>query len=211
MSSQRRHKGTTWALGPFCGSKTGFSANPQTKTYCCHHAGCEEKGDVTPRLMAILRGEPSRLRERLRELTPSQFERFVAGLLDRAGYDVTLTGAAHRKDGGIDLVALPKARSVGAFLLAGQIKHHSKERRTGRAAVDRLLAWKDSTFRLGLLVTNTDFTLDARWVAERAPWGPAARRCAPSGPLGRRKLSANNRGLFLDKFPIRGMIVIEKG
>ncbi len=31
---------------PFWGSKTGFSVNPQTKTYCCHHAGCEEKGDV---------------------------------------------------------------------------------------------------------------------------------------------------------------------
>ena len=31
---------------PFCGSKTGFSVNPQTKTYCCRHAGCEEKGDV---------------------------------------------------------------------------------------------------------------------------------------------------------------------
>jgi len=31
---------------PFCGSKTGFSVNPQTKTYCCHHAGCGEQGDV---------------------------------------------------------------------------------------------------------------------------------------------------------------------
>jgi DNA primase len=31
---------------PFCGSKTGFSVNPQSKTYCCHHAGCGEQGDV---------------------------------------------------------------------------------------------------------------------------------------------------------------------
>jgi DNA primase len=31
---------------PFCGSKTGFSVNPQTKTYCCHHAGCGEQGDI---------------------------------------------------------------------------------------------------------------------------------------------------------------------
>ncbi|MCA1635353.1 MAG: restriction endonuclease [Acidobacteria bacterium] len=47
------------------------------------------------------------------------------------------------------------------------MKHHQGEQKTGRDAVDRLLAWKDSHFRLGLLVTNTTFTKDARWVAEQ--------------------------------------------
>jgi hypothetical protein len=68
------------------------------------------------------------------------------------------------------LIAVPKIRSLGAFLLAGQVKHHRLGARTGRAPVDRLLSWKDSPFRLGLLVTNTRFTRDALWAAseERA-------------------------------------------
>jgi len=83
------------------------------------------------------------------------------------GYDVTLTGGTSLGDGGVDLIAVPKIRTVGAFLLAGQAKHHQSGRPTGRDAVDRLLAWKDSPFRLGLLATNTDFTKDARWLAEQ--------------------------------------------
>lgn len=118
--------------------------------------------EITPRIKRLLEEDP-RL---LSQLTPEQFERFVAERIDRMGYDVTLAGAATLRDGGIDLIAVPKVRTVGAFLLAGQVKHHSSRRRTGREAVDRLLAWKDSDFRLGLLVTNTDFTRDARWVAE---------------------------------------------
>src|ERR1039458_4596200 len=39
--------------------------------------------------------------------------------------------------------------------------------RTGREAVDRLLAWKDSYFGVGLLVTNTSFTRDAVWTAQQ--------------------------------------------
>jgi len=49
---------------------------------------------------------------------------------------------------------------------SGQVKHHRAGRKTGRDAVDRLLAWKDSCFQLGVLVTNTEFTRDARWTAE---------------------------------------------
>ena len=40
---------------PFCGSKTGFSVNPQTKTYCCHHAGCGAQGDVFREIRRVLR------------------------------------------------------------------------------------------------------------------------------------------------------------
>lgn len=118
--------------------------------------------EITERLNYLLNADPAELAR----FTPSQFERFVAGRLDRMGYDVTLTGSATAKDGGIDLIALPKHRTFGSFLLAGQVKHHSSGAKTGRAAVDRLLAWRNSNFRLGLLVTNTEFTRDARWLAE---------------------------------------------
>lgn len=106
--------------------------------------------------------------DELVRLTPNEFERFIAGRLDRIGFDVTLTGSVNSKDGGIDLIAVPKIRGVGSFILAGQVKHHRTNAKTGRNAVDRLLAWQHSDFRLGMLVTNTEFTRDAKWVAELA-------------------------------------------
>jgi transcriptional regulator with XRE-family HTH domain len=120
--------------------------------------------DVTPQLIRLLRENP----EELRKVSPEQFERVIAERIDRMGYDVRLTGPTTRRDGGIDLIAVPKVRTVGSFLMAAQIKHHRGERMTGRTDVDRLLAWKDSPFRIGLLVTNTTFSKDARWLADQA-------------------------------------------
>ena len=119
--------------------------------------------DLGPHLLRVLQDDP----EQLRGLSPSQFERFVANRLDRMGYDVTLTGSTSQRDGGIDLIAIPKVRTVGSFLIAGQVKHHRGEQKVSRGDIDRLLAWKDSPFRLALLVTNTTFTGDARWVADQ--------------------------------------------
>jgi hypothetical protein len=118
--------------------------------------------EITPSIQRLLREDP----HRLSQLSPEQFEQFVAERLDRMGYDVTLAGPINLRDGGIDMVAVPKVRTLGSFLLAGQVKHHRTARSTGRDAVDRLLSWKDSPFRLAVLVTNTDFTRDARWTAE---------------------------------------------
>lgn len=122
--------------------------------------------DVSADLLRLLRDNP----DQLASLSPEQFEHFIANRLDRMGFDVKLTGPSSLRDGGIDLIAVPKVRGVGAFLLAGQVKHHRSGRRTGRPAVDRLLSWKDSPFRIGLLVTNTGFSRDALWAAseERA-------------------------------------------
>ena len=122
-----------------------------------------EVHDITPSLMELLRAEPARLRQ----LSPEQFEHLVAERLDRMGYEVRLTGACQRKDGGVDLIAMPRIAGPASFLIAGQVKHHGGRDKTGRQEVDRLLAWKDSQFRLGLLVTNTAFTRDARWLASQ--------------------------------------------
>jgi len=120
--------------------------------------------DFSPELLRFLQEDPTRLRF----LTPDEFERFVANRLDRMGYNVTLTGAANRKDGGIDLIAVPKSANVGSIVIAGQVKHHEGNQTTGREAVDRLLAWKDSRyFGVGLLATNTSFTKDAIWTAHQ--------------------------------------------
>lgn len=119
--------------------------------------------NITPKLLQMLKKSP----EELRKFSPEGFEHLVAERLDCMGYDVTLTGKTSMRDGGIDLIAVPKVRTLGTFLIAGQVKHHKTGRKTGRAAVDRLLSWRDSDFRLGLLVTNTTFTRHAKWVASR--------------------------------------------
>ena len=117
--------------------------------------------DVSPELLLALKENP----DELRRLSPDQFEAFIANRLDRMGYSVALTGPTTRKDGGIDIIAVPKAMNVGSVVLAAQVKHHLGEQRTGRDAVDRLAAWKGTPFGMGLLVTNTGFTKDAVWAA----------------------------------------------
>ena len=121
--------------------------------------------DATPQLLEVLRRDPGRLSE----LSPEQFELLVAERLDRMGYAVERTGTATLKDGGIDIIAIPRLADVAGFLLAVQVKHHRGARPTGRDAVDRLLAWQNTAFRLGMLVTNTRFTRDAVWTAARDP------------------------------------------
>lgn len=120
--------------------------------------------DVTPQLIELIRDNP----DELRNLSPERFEHLIAQRFDRMGYDVQLTGATTRRDGGIDLIAVPKVKTVGSFLMAVQVKHHRTNRTTGRADVDRMLAWKDSPFRVGVMVTNTTFSHDAKWLAEQA-------------------------------------------
>ena len=119
--------------------------------------------DATPQLLTLLQENPGRLRE----LTPEQFELFVAERLDRMGYEVQRTGSITLRDGGIDIIALPRSDTIASFLLAVQVKHHRGSRKTGREDIDRLLAWQNTAFRLGMLVTNTGFTQDALWTASR--------------------------------------------
>jgi hypothetical protein len=136
---------------------------------CCHLQLVGERSnrvelvDLTPSLIQLLRENP----QNMAQLSPMQFEHLVANRLDRMGFDVVLTGGVYTRDGGIDLVATPKQRSLSSFLLATQIKHHQTNQPTTRGDVDRLLAWKDSVFRMGLIVTNTRFTEDAKWIAAK--------------------------------------------
>jgi len=116
---------------------------------------------LSPYLLELLKKSP----EELRNLSAEQFENFVAERLQSMGYDVTFTGAIHSRDGGIDLLAARRA-GLGSYLIGAQIKHHhNTATKTSRDSVDRLLSWRNSSFKFGLLVTNTAFTRDAMWVA----------------------------------------------
>src|SRR5205814_8427075 len=96
-----------------------------------------------------------------------QFEQFVAERLDKMGFAVTLTGATNRKDGGVDIIGARVDPALGHFVIAAQVKHHRGNRSTGIEAVDRMLSFKNTVFKFGLVVTNTFFTTDAKWKAAK--------------------------------------------
>ena len=116
--------------------------------------------DLTPQILDLLKKDPAKLQE----LSPGKFEAFVADRLDRMGFNVTLCGGVNRKDGGIDVIATPKDGPV-PYIIATQVKHRSTGGRVGRPEVARMLEWKGTDISFGLLVTNSEFTSDARWLA----------------------------------------------
>ena len=119
--------------------------------------------DATPELVILLREHPLKIHE----LSPHAFEQLVANRLEAMGMHVILTASPNRKDGGIDFIAYPEPARSFPFLLAGQVKHHRLGRMTGVGPV-REIAGVAATapFHAGLLVTNTDFTLDAKFFAK---------------------------------------------
>ena len=67
--------------------------------------------------------------------SPENFEQFIAGAYDKAGYLVTLTPRSG--DGGRDIVA--EKRGYGAIRILDQCKAFSKGRRVGQNDVRALL------------------------------------------------------------------------
>ncbi|BAU42442.1 restriction endonuclease [Leptolyngbya sp. O-77] len=105
--------------------------------------------------------------DRLKQLPPDKFQYFVADRLERLGLEPKLVGDVYRKDGGVDIIAYPKNLTV-PFLLAVQAKHHRKDRKTSVSDVrdfHGVLNSHTSPFHMGMLVTNTSFTPDAKWFA----------------------------------------------
>lgn len=105
---------------------------------------------------------------RLRQLPADKFQYLIADRLERFGLEAQMVGNINRKDGGVDIVAYPKLATV-PFLLAVQAKHHHTERKTGPSDVrdfHGVLTSRGSPFHLGMIVTNTIFTPDAKWFAD---------------------------------------------
>ena len=140
----------------------GFELTRNDFLRCPAHV---ELVDLTPQLVKLLASEP----ERLRDLNPETFENLICDRLDRMGYGLQRVGSStYQKDGGIDIVAWPRA-SPFPFVVAVQAKHTIRpEHRIGPAPVREFLgAVQLHGFNAGLLVTNTSFTPDAEWVAKR--------------------------------------------
>jgi Restriction endonuclease/XPA protein C-terminus len=106
--------------------------------------------------------------ERIKRLSPEEFQFLVANRLDKFGLNVQIIGDIERKDGGVDIIAYPKTGSI-PFMVAVQVKHHSTNRNTPVGDVrdfHGVLSTSNSKFHMGMFVTNTSFSPDAQWFAE---------------------------------------------
>lgn len=108
--------------------------------------------------------------QKLLQLSPGRFQDLIANRLETMGLDIQIVGNVFQKDGGIDIVAYPKVRSSSfPFLIGVQVKHHRVPTKTGSSEVRNfhgVLTSLQSPFHIGMIVTNTAFTADARWFAE---------------------------------------------
>lgn len=101
-------------------------------------------------------------------LTPEEFEELVFDRLIAMDLQPFRMGPANRKDGGIDIIFW--TNGLLPMLGAVQVKHHrSPKAKTGPAAVSELAAaMQGHHFNVGLIVTNTSFTSDAKHRGEKA-------------------------------------------
>jgi hypothetical protein len=106
----------------------------------------------------------------LGNLSPEAFELLVADRLSAMGLGVQRVGSSNTRDGGIDMVAWPERNAAIPYLLAVQVKHSGKNRAVPQSVVRDLKGVLSTVpLDIGLLVTNTRFSPDARWFAREKP------------------------------------------
>jgi hypothetical protein len=123
---------------------------------------------VGSRLSPLLQADPALVHK----LTPKQFQDFLCERIEAMGFEPQQVGNINRKDGGIDILFWPRRGASVPFLGAIQAKHHADiSKKEGPAAVrDFAGAVAGNPINVGLFVTNTTFTADARWFANnKAP------------------------------------------
>lgn len=102
---------------------------------------------------------------RLLSLTPREFERFTAELLERLGY-VNVKVGRGSKDGGIDVAAYI-AHPLGVERVIVQCKRHSRDHKVGEPIIKQLLADADIHHAArGLVVTTSYLTRNARLMVD---------------------------------------------
>jgi hypothetical protein len=120
--------------------------------------------DATRYIIKLLRQDYSNVYQ----LDPETFEILICNRLSKSGLTVERVGTTYVRDGGVDLIAWPSKHTGIPYLLAGQIKHHklAGKKTDIRAVRDFQGVIASLPFHMGLIVTNTTFTSDAKWFAE---------------------------------------------
>jgi hypothetical protein len=118
--------------------------------------------DITQALLNRLRLDP----DEVYRIDEEQFEELVCERLSAMKFETRRTGRSNRKDGGIDIFFW----NEGSFPMLGaaQVKHHRARSRSNGPDVIRNLrgALAPHPVQFGVVITNTTFTVDARWYAE---------------------------------------------
>jgi hypothetical protein len=120
--------------------------------------------DITQELLSTLIRDP----QEIYRISPDIFEQIICERLDKMGFEVKRVGGhTYHKDGGIDIVAWSRISSF-PYLMAIQAKHHrTPKKKTGPKDVRDLYGViQQHPFNIGVLVTNTTFTPDAKWFAQ---------------------------------------------
>ncbi len=120
---------------------------------------------IAPALVRQLATDP----ELVHRLSADEFEEFICDRLYAMGMEPKRVGGTTQKDGGVDVVFWPRAKGAFPFLGAAQVKHHrdpSLPEGPGNVR-DFVGAIAEHPFSAGIFVTNTSFTPDARWFADR--------------------------------------------
>jgi hypothetical protein len=119
---------------------------------------------ASAQILSMVRVEPALIRE----LGAEDLEILVCDRLEKMGFICIRTGPTHKPDGGIDIIACPQEAVQFPYLLAVQVKSHRSGQPTPVKAVrDFVGALQSQPFQAGVIVTNTNFTFDARWFAEK--------------------------------------------
>jgi hypothetical protein len=120
--------------------------------------------DTSQILLAKLLANP----EEIYHLGPERFEYLVQDRIAAMGFSTIRTGTLYKRDGGVDLLFWNELAPF-PFLGAAQVKYHaSPDKKTGSPDVHKFIGAIGSLpISIGVMVTNTSFTYDAHWVAQR--------------------------------------------
>ena len=104
----------------------------------------------------------------LDRITPDNFENLIIALLRKKGWNVEKSGRTNQADGGIDVIAYKK--DIVNIIIAVQIKYkiNTEKKVTTGEVRDFVGAMKlVDYFNAGMLVTNTFFTDDSKWLEDK--------------------------------------------
>ena len=105
----------------------------------------------------------------LYQISPDVFEELICDRLFSMGLEPKRVGKINQRDGGIDILFWPRNKPAFPFLGAAQVKHHTSGslKEASRNVRDFAGVLSRHPLNVGLLVTNTTFTPDAKWFAEK--------------------------------------------
>ncbi len=104
----------------------------------------------------------------LDKITPDTFENLIITLLKNKGFGIEKSGSTNKADGGIDVIAYKK--DIVNIIIAIQIKYKVNITKKVTAGEVRDFVGAMNLvdyFNAGMLITNTFFTHDSKWLEEK--------------------------------------------